>query len=63
MASATAHNAGQLAVACLLSGTPALIAGYGPLLLLFAVITGAVTGVILKIVLPALEKQSTKFGK
>ncbi|MBR6512743.1 MAG: Gx transporter family protein [Clostridia bacterium] len=63
VASATAHNAGQLAVACIISGTPALILGYGPLLLLFAVITGSVTGVVLKIVLPALEKQSSKLTK
>ena len=58
VASAVAHNAGQLLVACILSGTPALALGYGPLLLLFAIITGAITGAILKIVIPALEKQT-----
>lgn len=62
VASAVAHNIGQLIVACILSGTPALIWGYGPLLLLFAVVTGAVTGAILKIVLPALEKQKKALG-
>ena len=62
IASAAAFNAGQLAVACIISGTPALVTGYGPLLLLFAVLTGAVTGTVLRIVLPALEKQSSKFG-
>lgn len=61
IASATAHNAGQLAVSCIISGTPALVWGYGPLLLLFAIITGAVTGTILKIVMPALEKQNKYF--
>lgn len=55
--SAIAHNLGQLIVACALSGTATLFIGYGPLLLLFAIVTGAVTGAILKIVLPALEKQ------
>ena len=61
IASAAAHNAGQLLVACVISGTPALVWGYGPLLLLFAIITGAVTGTILRIVMPALEKQSNFF--
>ena len=61
IASAVAHNAGQLIVACVISGTPALVWGYGPLLLLFAIITGAVTGTILKIVMPALEKQNNYF--
>ena len=60
--SAIAHNVGQLIVACIISGTPALVYGYGPLLLLFAVITGAITGTILKIVMPALMKQSKYFG-
>ncbi len=60
--SAVAHNAGQLLVACILSGTPALVAGYGPFLLLFAVLTGAVTGTILRIVMPALQKQTHILG-
>lgn len=59
---AIAHNAGQLLVACLISGTPALVAGYGPFLLLFAVLTGAVTGTILRIVMPALQKQTKALG-
>lgn len=58
VAAAVAHNAGQLLVACIISGTPALVAGYGPFLLLFAVLTGAITGTILKIVMPALQKQA-----
>lgn len=53
---AVCHNTGQLISACILSGTPALITGYGPLLLIFAVATGFVTGTVLKLVLPALEK-------
>lgn len=58
VAAAVAHNAGQLLVACIISGTPALVAGYGPFLLIFAVLTGAVTGTILRIVMPALQKQA-----
>lgn len=53
---AVCHNIGQLISACVISGTPALITGYGPLLLIFAVATGFVTGTVLKLVLPALEK-------
>ncbi len=53
---AVCHNTGQLIAACVLSGTWSLITGYGSFLLLFAVATGFVTGTILKLVLPALEK-------
>lgn len=51
---AVCHNTGQLITACLISGTASLIWGYGPLLLLFAVITGFITGTVLKIILPYL---------
>ena len=60
--SAVAHNVGQLAVACVISGTPALIFGYGPLLLIFSVVTGAVTGTILRIIIPVLKKQTEFFN-
>ncbi|MBR6531020.1 MAG: Gx transporter family protein [Clostridia bacterium] len=53
---AVCHNIGQLISACLLSGTWSLVFGYGPLLLLFAVATGFVTGTVLKLVLPALNR-------
>ncbi|MBP3442058.1 MAG: Gx transporter family protein [Clostridia bacterium] len=53
---AVCHNIGQLTIACFLSGTWALVTGYGPFLMLFAVATGFVTGTTLKLVLPALEK-------
>lgn len=53
---AVCHNIGQLTVACILSGTWALLTGYGPLLMLFAIVTGFVTGTTLKMVLPSLEK-------
>lgn len=53
---AVCHNIGQLLTACVISGTPSLIVGYGPLLMLFAVITGFITGTILKLVLPYLDR-------
>jgi heptaprenyl diphosphate synthase len=53
---AVCHNIGQLITACIISGTFSLVVGYGPLLLLFAVITGFITGTVLKLVMPALQK-------
>lgn len=61
--SAIMFNAGQLAVACVMvAGTKGLAATYGPLLLLFGIIAGAITGTILKLVMPALRKESKHFG-
>ena len=48
------HNFGQLAVACLISGTPALI-NYGKYLMIFALITGTVTGGMLCLLMPRVE--------
>lgn len=53
---AVCHNIGQLAAACIISGTASLVVGYGPLLLIFAVETGLLTGAILKAVMPTLAK-------
>lgn len=53
---AVCHNIGQLITACIISGTPSLVWGYGPLLLLFAVITGFVTGTVLKVIMPYLGR-------
>ena len=53
---AVCHNIGQLLTACIISGTPSLIIGYGPLLLLFAVITGFITGTVLKVIMPYLGR-------
>lgn len=53
---AVCHNIGQLTAACILSGTATLVIGYGPLLLIFAVVTGFLTGAILKAVMPFLAK-------
>lgn len=54
---AVSHNAGQLCVASIISGTAALFASYGPFLLLAAAATGFLTGTILKHIMPVLEKQ------
>ena len=53
---AVCHNIGQLAAACIISGTASLVVGCGPLLLIFAVVTGLLTGAILKAVMPTLAK-------
>ncbi len=58
--SAVAHNLGQLIVATIISGT-AMFVSYAPLLLVFALIAGCITGSVLKILMPALEKQSIFF--
>lgn len=52
--SACAHNMGQLAVSCVITGTSALL-NYAPFLLIFGVVTGIVTGTVLKVVLPKIE--------
>lgn len=59
--SAIAHNAGQLGVASVLLGRGAVLA-YAPYLFVFSIVTGAVTGTALKIILPAtlrLEENKT----
>lgn len=52
--SAVMHNMGQLFAACVISGTAALVS-YGRYLLIFALITGSVTGVLLLILMPRTE--------
>ena len=52
---AVTHNAGQLMAASLVSGTWALL-HYGKYLLIFALITGSVTGTMLIILMPRLRK-------
>ena len=59
---AVCHNAGQLLAAAILTGTGGIF-GYAPVLLAFSLVTGAITGVILKAVIPALEKQSKYFTR
>lgn len=55
---AVCHNIGQLCAASVISGTPKLFVSYGPFLLLAAMLTGFLTGTVLKYVMPALEKQT-----
>ncbi len=52
---ALGHNAGQLAVAVLVSGTPA-IAWYAPVLLLASIVTGFFTGQCTQAVLNHIDK-------
>ena len=54
---AVMHNFGQLMAACVVSGTFALI-NYGKYLLIFALITGSVTGTVLLVLMPKLNKIS-----
>ncbi|MCR5522917.1 MAG: Gx transporter family protein [Clostridia bacterium] len=53
---ALCHNAGQLFCSAILTGNSKTFY-YAPVLAVFAVLTGVLTGVILKAVYPALEKQ------
>lgn len=57
---ALCHNAGQLMAAILITST-ASIAYYAPALALFGIVTGTVTGIILRAVIPALEKMKSAF--
>lgn len=52
---ALCHNLGQLLVAMALLGT-AVAVGYGPYLLLFALLTGALSGSLLRLLMPVLER-------
>ena len=59
--SAVFHNIGQLICAIVITGTKAVVS-YAPVLLVFSLVTGCITGTILKVVMPALEKQSKYFS-
>lgn len=52
---ALCHNMGQLFCAALISGTASLIS-YGKYLIIFALITGFVTGSALTVIIPRLKK-------
>lgn len=58
--SALCHNIGQLFAAVFITGTASIML-YAPALTVFGVATGAVTGVILRAVMPALEKMKKHF--
>lgn len=57
---ALCHNLGQLTAAMFITST-ASIAYYAPALAVFGIATGTVTGVILRAVIPALEKMKNHF--
>ena len=54
------HNLGQLLCACVLSGAAML--GYGKYLLLFAIVSGSLTGIVLNAVMPRLEAVGKAFN-
>lgn len=54
--SAIFHNIGQLIAVIIFTQTPAVI-GYLPVLIIFAVCTGLVTGTVLKVILPIIKKR------
>ncbi len=56
---ATVHNGAQLFVAIILSGTTALM-WYAPALLIFSVISGSITGIVVKTVKPYLNIKEKK---
>ena len=53
--SALFHNTGQIIAATFITGTSSIVY-YAPALAVFGIATGAVTGVIFKAVIPALDK-------
>ncbi len=57
-----AHNAGQLLMSVLITGSVSTFY-YAPFLALFGVVTGILTGIIFKGVLPALKKEKSHFVK
>ncbi len=57
--SSCAHNMGQVTASCLITGTGAIM-NYAPFLLLFGIMTGVVTGTILQIVIPKIQKATVK---
>lgn len=60
--SALMHNFGQLIVSFFLVGSSAVF-GYAPFLILFGIISGILTGVIFKIILPAVDKLKINTSK
>lgn len=58
--SALCHNIGQLIAAAFITATSSIVY-YAPALAVFGILTGAVTGVIFKAVIPALDKLKKHF--
>lgn len=59
---AVSHNFAQLAVSIVITKTKALFFAYSPALLLFGIIAGVLTGLLLHFSLPLLKKQENFFG-
>jgi len=59
VAGAIAHNIGQIVIASFLLGVN-LVLYYLPVLILFGVLMGSVTGMLLRVVLPLFEKTFSK---
>lgn len=59
---AVSHNFAQLAVSIMITKTKALFFAYSPALLLFGIIAGVLTGLLLHFSLPLLKKQENFFG-
>jgi len=53
--SALMHNFGQLIVSFFLVGSSAVF-GYAPFLILFGIVSGILTGIVFKVLLPAVNK-------
>ncbi len=60
--SALMHNFGQLIVSFFIVGSSAVF-GYAPFLILFGIVSGILTGVIFKIILPAVNKLNLNTSK
>lgn len=60
--SAVMHNLGQFIVACFLVGSKAVF-GYAPFLLIFGIFMGLITGGIMKVILPVINKQKAYYIK
>lgn len=60
--SAVCHNAGQMAVTVFSVGSAAAL-GYAPVLLLMSVITGFITGTLLRAAIPYFKKIEKHFSK
>ena len=58
--SAAAHSIGQIAVAAIFTGNAEAAAGYLPLMLLFSVPTGVITGIVMNLIAPVCEKMTEK---
>lgn len=59
-ASAAAHSIGQIAVAAIFTGNVEAAAGYLPLMLLFSIPTGVITGIVMNLIAPVCVKMTEK---